>query len=277
MDSNENNSDSKISKERLTSSNTAECITLESKDINDNKQKHADEDNINILNSDKNTKQNNQTQQSCSKSIVRESVSNWKSENLSKYDLSEVIGRGTFGIVYRAKMNPDLDFRNEESQNLYALKEIIMENETEGFPITALREIMLLKRLKHPNIIDFKEIVMNPQTYKVYLVFEYMAHDLSGIIDRNIKFPSNVVKYILWSLCKGLQYLHANNVLHRDIKSSNVLVSEQGQVKLADFGLAKVFNPKFLTNRVVTLWYRSPELLLGANMYDGSVDVWALG
>lgn len=181
-----------------------------------------------------------------------------------------------------------------------------MQNEKEGFPITALREIMLLKKIKHENVVELLDIVIsskkenlnssitanrnlatsdnkkytNSRKQEVYLVFDYMEHDICGILERGIELSSRVIKYIVLSVIKGLDYLHKNNILHRDIKSSNILINNKGDVKITDFGLAKAFNPnlsKMFTNRVVTLWYRAPELLLGSNKYDCSVDIWSLG
>jgi serine/threonine protein kinase len=238
--------------------------------------------------------------------LIRHSVFDWKSDAIDNFELLELVGKGTFGAVYKAKLKSDKLINNEfqinkeklvinsnnninnadkikEKHNnkiidFYALKEILTDKEKEGFPITALREIMLLKRIKHPNVIQLQDVVMNRTNNKVYLVFEYMEHDLAGLLDRKYTFSLEQVKYIFFSLLQGLQYLHSQNILHRDIKSSNVLINNEGDIKLADFGLAKMCNFKYLmTNRVVTLWYRAPELLLGENQYDYSIDIWAMG
>lgn len=236
--------------------------------------------------------------------IIRHSVFEWKSEPIDKFDLLELVGKGTFGAVYKAKLkngmqinsnmmeiensdeltlnlNENLSNHEKETKKkveFYALKEILTDKEKEGFPITALREIMLLKRIKHENVIQLQDVVINRSNNKVYLVFEYMEHDLAGLLDRKYTFSTEQIKYIFFSLLKGLQYLHNQNILHRDIKSSNVLINNEGDIKLADFGLAKMCNFKYLmTNRVVTLWYRAPELLFGENQYDYSIDIWAMG
>lgn len=207
--------------------------------------------------------------------LNRVPIKNWVCNEIDKYELLDLVGRGTFGIVHKAKI------KNEDKSNsiLYAIKEILMDKEKEGFPITALREIMILKRLKHKNIIDLIEIVVNSKR-GAFLVFDYMDHDLSGLIKRKINFSVPIIKYILYNTLEGLSYLHSNNIIHRDLKSSNILVNNKGEIKIADFGLARSFNPnlkKNFTNRVVTLWYRSPELLLGSREYDEAVDIWALG
>ena len=151
-----------------------------------------------------------------------------------------------------------------------------MDNEKEGFPITAVREIMILKQLHHKNIINLLEIITSKPTEKnknrgnTYLVFEYMEHDLNGLIDRKVSFEIPQIKCIMHQVLSGIQYLHNNNIMHRDIKGANILLNNKGEVKIADFGLARIFNTNSgfranYTNRVVTLWYRSPELLLGNN------------
>lgn len=203
--------------------------------------------------------------------MIRESCMKWPSRKADIYELINLVGKGSFGKVYKAKLKSG-------DNELFALKQILMENEKEGFPITAIREAMLLKKIQNDNIINLIEIVT--QEKNVFLVFEYMDHDLCGLLSRQIKFSPAVIKYIIYSILKGTEYLHSNNILHRDLKSSNVLVSNKGDIKIGDFGLARAFNPKInrhFTNRVVTLWYRSPELLLGASQYNSSVDVWSVG
>lgn len=168
-----------------------------------------------------------------------------------------------------------------------------MENEKDGFPITAIREIKILKELNHKNIIKLKEIVTSKGTEgdpvkkgSIYLVFEFMDHDLAGLLDSpTLKAPNaqwfkpEHIKCYMKQLLEGLHYLHSNNVLHRDIKASNLLINNQGVLKLADFGLARPVSSKGgnYTNNVITLWYRPPELLLGANSYGPAVDMWSVG
>ena len=164
-----------------------------------------------------------------------------------------------------------------------------MDNEKEGFPITAIREIMILKRLNHKNILRLIEIVTSKPKEKnkfrgnVYLVFEYMEHDFSGLFKKfkpNFTIPQ--IKCILYQILCGIGYLHKCNIIHRDIKSANILLNNNGEVKVGDFGLARIINPnpafaKQYTNRVVTLWYRAPELLLGDTKYGFGIDVWSIG
>ena len=168
-----------------------------------------------------------------------------------------------------------------------ALKKIKTENEKQGFPITSLREIMIMKRLNHKNILQLLEVVTskpfknNNFEKNAYLVFEYMEHDLCSLIHSKIDYEKSQIKLILYQLIKGLEYLHNNNVLHRDIKPQNILLNNKGEVKIGDFGLSRIFqdnlkNKKY-TNRVVTRWYRAPELLLGDIEYGPVFDLWSLG
>lgn len=160
------------------------------------------------------------------------------------------------------------------------------------FPLTAIREIKLLKLLRHENIVNLKEIVTGKGTKgegrddskkpkgSIYMVFEYMDHDLTGLMDTpTIQFTEAQVKCFLMQILKGLEFCHRNEVLHRDIKGSNLLIDNDGNLKIADFGLARSFGEpgRKYTNRVITLWYRPPELLLGANEYGPSVDMWSVG
>ena len=115
-----------------------------------------------------------------------------------------------------------------------------------------------------------------------YLLFDYMAYDLTGLVDKKVKFKLPQIKYIMKSLLKGLDYLHSEvNLAHRDIKGANILMSAEGKVQITDFGLARILNLKnqkaTYTTRVVTLWYRAPELLLGFKNYNFSVDIWSMG
>nr|DAD41133.1 TPA_asm: hypothetical protein HUJ06_015456 [Nelumbo nucifera] len=213
--------------------------------------------------------------------------SSWGSRSVDCFEKLEQIGEGTYGQVYMA--------REIKTGEIVALKKIRMDNEREGFPITAIREIKILKKLHHENIIKLKEIVtsqgpeMDEQgkpdgnKYKgsIYMVFEYMDHDLTGLSDRpGMRFSVPQIKCYMRQLLTGLHYCHVNQVLHRDIKGSNLLIDNQGNLKLADFGLARSFSNDHnatLTNRVITLWYRPPELLFGTTKYGPAVDMWSVG
>ncbi|KAH9614390.1 hypothetical protein KSS87_019394 [Heliosperma pusillum] len=208
----------------------------------------------------------------------------WGSRSIDCFQKLELIGEGTYGQVYMA--------REIETGEIVALKKIRMDNEKEGvstdaavFPITAIREIKILKKLHHENVIKLKEIVTSPDGNKykggIYMVFEYMDHDLTGLADRpGMRFSVPQIKCYMRQLLTGLHYCHVNQVLHRDIKGSNLLIDNEGMLKLADFGLARSFSSDHngnLTNRVITLWYRPPELLLGSTRYGHAVDMWSVG
>jgi len=161
-----------------------------------------------------------------------------------------------------------------------------MDNEKEGFPITAIREIKILKVLNHKNVVRLKEIVTskgsdyNQGKGSIYMVMEFSDHDLTGLTDAGQKFTVPQIKCYMKQLLEGLAYCHAQKVLHRDIKGSNLLINNDGHLKLADFGLARAYDNEkqhAYTNRVITLWYRPPELLLGATMYGPAIDMWSAG
>jgi len=167
-----------------------------------------------------------------------------------------------------------------------ALKRVRMDNEKEGFPITAIREIKILKILNHKNVVRLKEIVTSKATDynqgkgSIYMVMEFCDHDLTGLTDAGQRFTVPQIKCYMKQLLEGLAYCHAQKVLHRDIKGSNLLINNEGQLKLADFGLARPYDTdqqRPYTNRVITLWYRPPELLLGATMYGPAIDMWSAG
>eukprot|EP01103_Thecamoeba_quadrilineata_P009468 TRINITY_DN1922_c0_g1_i4.p1 TRINITY_DN1922_c0_g1~~TRINITY_DN1922_c0_g1_i4.p1 ORF type:complete len:562 (+),score=83.55 TRINITY_DN1922_c0_g1_i4:14-1699(+) len=203
------------------------------------------------------------------------SLNGWGSRTVDMFEKLEQVGEGTYGQVWKAK--------NKNSSEVVALKKVRMDNEKEGFPITAIREIKILKELDHENIITLKDIVTSNGKGSIFMVFEYMDHDLTGLMDsRQIAgkwFTLPQIKCYMKQLLEGLYYCHKNNVLHRDIKGSNLLINNQGQLKLADFGLARPYNENSsnYTNRVITLWYRPPELILGATVYGPAIDMWSVG
>ncbi|CRL08536.1 CLUMA_CG021274, isoform A [Clunio marinus] len=199
-----------------------------------------------------------------------------------KYEKVAKIGQGTFGEVFKARAKNDTKF--------VAMKRVLMENEKEGFPITALREIRILQLLKHENVVNLIEICRTKanknNNYKsiFYLVFDFCEHDLAGLLSNvNVKFSLGEIKKVMKQLLNGLYYIHSNKILHRDMKAANVLITKTGVLKLADFGLARAISisksgqPNRYTNRVVTLWYRPPELLLGDRNYGPPVDMWGAG
>ncbi|TIB86592.1 Pkinase-domain-containing protein [Wallemia mellicola] len=187
------------------------------------------------------------------------------------YDRIGQVGEGTYGKVYKAK--------NRVSKLHVALKRIRMEQEKDGFPVTALREIKLLQQSHHDNIVRLHEMLVSKGS--VYMVFEYMENDLTGLLQHGPDlFQANHKKSLCQQMLAGLSYLHHRGILHRDMKGSNILISNQGVLKLADFGLARFYHKHRTadyTNRVITIWYRPPELLLGATSYGPEVDMWSAG
>lgn len=208
--------------------------------------------------------------------------------------IEKIVGSGTFGVVYKAVDKTD------KNQAEVALKRIRMERETQGFPVTAIREIRILNLMRnHPNIVHLREIVMYDENQKdkeitladkkfetgdVFMVFEFVDYDLSGLLKSSgANLSDQHCKCYLQQLLRGVLYLHENGVLHRDIKSANLLVTKNNILKIADWGLARTLPDETvggvakLTNPVVTLWYRSPEVIVGSKRYDKGVDIWSVG
>ncbi|KAF2113575.1 kinase-like domain-containing protein [Lophiotrema nucula] len=180
-----------------------------------------------------------------------------------------VVGAGTFGKVFKGV--------HVYTKDMVALKKIRMEGERDGFPVTAIREIKLLQSLNHYNIVKLLEVMVEKND--CFMVFEYLSHDLTGLLNHpTFKLDHAMRKDLAKQLFESLDYLHRRGVLHRDIKAANILVSNTGQLKLADFGLARFYAKRAkldYTNRVITIWYRSPELLLGETQYGPAVDIWS--
>lgn len=191
-------------------------------------------------------------------------------ERLNKID------EGTYGVVFKA--------RDKETGEIAALKRVKMDEAIDGFPLTALREVNILLSLDHPSIVNVNEVVVGSNMRFVFMVMEYAESDLKGIMDRMAststpKFTIREVKSLMQQLFSGISYLHENWIMHRDLKMTNILVTNNGDLKICDFGLARQFaDPQGkYTQLVVTLWYRAPELLLGAKNYGPAIDVWSLG
>jgi len=157
------------------------------------------------------------------------------------------------------------------------LKEIHLDSE-EGTPSTAIREISLMKELKHDNIVGLHDVIHTEN--KLMLVFEYMDKDLKKFMDTyGSSLPHDQIKSFMFQLLRGVAFCHDRHVLHRDLKPQNLLINRKGELKLADFGLARAFGIPVNTfsNEVVTLWYRAPDVLLGSRSYDTSIDIWSAG
>ncbi|KAI9501589.1 cyclin-dependent kinase 5 [Coemansia spiralis] len=189
---------------------------------------------------------------------------------MEKYQKIEKLGEGTYGIVYKAQ--------NRETNEVVALKRIRLDNEEEGVPCTAIREISLLKELKHPNIVGLFDVLHTEK--KLTLVFEFMDSDLKKFVDAyGGDLDPLTVKHLLYQLLCGIAYCHRNRVLHRDLKPQNLLINKRGDLKLGDFGLARAFGipVRSYSHEVVTLWYRAPDVLMGSRQYDTSIDIWSIG
>ena len=189
---------------------------------------------------------------------------------MERYQKMEKIGEGTYGVVYKAK--------DRVTGEIIALKKIRLEAEDEGIPSTAIREISLLKELQHPNIVRLYDVVHRER--KLTLVFEFLDQDLKkylDVCDSGLGLP--IMKSFLYQLLTGVAYCHHHRVLHRDLKPPNLLINREGQLKLADFGLARAFGipVRSYTHEVVTLWYRAPDVLLGSRKYSTPVDIWSVG
>ncbi|KAM7483349.1 hypothetical protein LguiB_007932 [Lonicera macranthoides] len=205
--------------------------------------------------------------------VAGEAIHGWVPLKADSFEKLEKIGQGTYSNVFRA--------RDLETGRIVALKKVRFDNfEPESVRFMA-REILILRRLDHPNIIKLEGIITSRLSSSIYLVFEYMEHDISGLLScPGIKFTEAQVKCYMKQLLCGIEHCHARGVMHRDIKGANLLVNNEGVMKVADFGLANFCNRGHrqpLTSRVVTLWYRPPELLLGSTDYEASVDLWSVG
>lgn len=200
---------------------------------------------------------------------------------MNDYDEIKQIGEGTYGKVYRVK--------ERHSKNTKALKKIEIDKNT-GFPFTTIREIKIMKKLKHINIINLIDVYIKDNN--MYMVMEYFPYDLSALIQAKKSFSDEQIKSFTFQLLEAVKYVHSFGLVHRDIKTSNILIDKNGILKLADFGLTtnvktlqnEILDTQFLhktnnamTNRVCTLWYRAPELLLGSCNYDAKVDSWSIG
>jgi len=204
-----------------------------------------------------------------SRATRRQSLSEIGFGRIDTYTKLDKLGEGTYATVFKGK--------SRLTENLVALKEIRLEHE-EGAPCTAIREVSLLKDLKHANIVTLHDIVHTDKS--LTLVFEYLERDLKQYMDDcGAILAINNVKLFLFQMLRGLSYCHLRRVLHRDLKPQNLLINEKGELKLADFGLARAKSvpTKTYSNEVVTLWYRPPDVLLGSTEYSTPIDMWGVG
>ncbi|XP_018017988.1 cyclin-dependent-like kinase 5 [Hyalella azteca] len=191
---------------------------------------------------------------------------------MAGYEKLEKIGEGTYGTVFKAK--------NRETQEIVALKRVRLNTDDTGIPASALREIGFLKELHHKNIICLMDVLLNPNDHRLTLIFEHCDQDLKKYFDcLNGEIDPDIVKSFMFQLLRGLDFCHSRNILHRDLKPQNLLINKNNELKLADFGLARAFGipVRCYSSEMVTLWYRPPDVLFGANLYNTSIDMWSAG
>jgi len=187
-----------------------------------------------------------------------------------RYIKGAVLGEGTFGVVTKAE--------DTLTRRHVAIKKIRLGKYKEGVNFTAIREIKLLMELRHPHVIELVDVF--PHKRNLNLVFEMCESDLEAVVkDKFLPLGTPEVKSYVKMTLEAVAYCHASWVLHRDLKPNNLLIAPNGALKLADFGLARVFgspNRRF-THQVFARWYRAPEQLLGSKAYGPGVDMWAIG
>ncbi|XP_021367362.1 cyclin-dependent kinase-like 1 isoform X8 [Mizuhopecten yessoensis] len=189
---------------------------------------------------------------------------------MEKYDKLGRIGEGSYGVVFKC--------RNKDTGGIVAIKRFVESEDDPLIKKIAMREIRMLKQLKHPNLVNLIEVFRRKK--RLHLVFEYVDHTVLHELER---FPRGVsedlIKKIVSQLLEAVNYCHSRNCIHRDVKPENILLSTERQVKLCDFGFARVLTGPSdnYTDYVATRWYRAPELLVGDPKYGPPVDVWAIG
>ncbi|XP_058090092.1 probable serine/threonine-protein kinase At1g09600 [Magnolia sinica] len=206
-------------------------------------------------------------------SVAGEAIDGWLPRKAESFEKLDKIGQGTYSNVFKA--------RDLETGKIVALKKVRFVNTDPESVRFMAREIHILRRLDHPNVMKLEGLVTSRMSSTLYLALEYMEHDLAGLAAApDVKFTEPQIKCYMQQLLRGLEHCHSRGVLHRDIKGSNLLIDNNGNLQITDFGLATFFKPNQeqpLTSRVVTLWYRPPELLLGATEYGVAVDLWSTG
>ncbi|XP_072507610.1 cyclin-dependent kinase 6 isoform X2 [Notamacropus eugenii] len=195
-----------------------------------------------------------------------------------QYECVAEIGEGAYGKVFKAR-----DLKN--GGRFVALKRVRVQTGEEGMPLSTIREVAVLRHLEtfeHPNVVRLFDVCTVSRTdreTKLTLVFEHVDQDLTTYLDKvpDPGVPTETIKDMMFQLLRGLDFLHSHRVVHRDLKPQNILVTSSGQIKLADFGLARIYSFQMaLTSVVVTLWYRAPEVLLQSS-YATPVDLWSVG
>ncbi|KII93244.1 hypothetical protein PLICRDRAFT_171027 [Plicaturopsis crispa FD-325 SS-3] len=190
------------------------------------------------------------------------------------YERLNQIEEGSYGVVFRA--------RDKQTGDIVALKKLKLDDEKHGFPITALREVNALMSCRHPNVVGIREVVVGDTLTQVFVVMDFIEHDLKSLLTvMPSPFLQSEIKTLMLQLISAVGHCHSQWILHRDLKTSNLLMNNRGTIKVADFGLARRYGDPVgvggMTQLVVTLWYRAPEILLGAKTYSTAVDMWSVG
>ncbi|WFC98864.1 [pyruvate dehydrogenase (acetyl-transferring)] kinase [Malassezia yamatoensis] len=208
---------------------------------------------------------------------------------LKRYRVLGFLSSGTYGRVYKAQEVRPLTESHREA-GVYAIKKFKPDREGNsalftGISQSAIREIVINRELRHDNVVKMREVMLEDNA--IFLVYEYIEHDFLQMIHHHLTISRTPISYtvirsLLWQVLKGVQYLHESWIMHRDLKPANILVTRHGVVKIADLGLARVYReplvPLYTSDLVVvTIWYRAPELLLGARHYTPAIDLWAVG
>ena len=192
-------------------------------------------------------------------------------KRLNEFRKVRKIGEGTYGEVYEA-----IDTTNNRR---VAMKKMRIENKDEGIPITALREMCILKHLRHENVVQLYEIIQDVD--KIVLIFEYADMDLKMYVDKEKGIKDlKIIQQFTLQILNGLYYCNINRIIHRDLKPQNLLlITSEMKLKLCDFGLSRLFSLPMgkMTHEIITLWYRPPEVLLGIENYTTKVDSWSIG
>lgn len=186
------------------------------------------------------------------------------------YTKLQILGQGSYGIVYKAQ--------NQQTKEIVAMKEIKLQSKDEGMPAFAIREIALLKELKNDNIVKLYDVIHSQNS--LTLIFEYCDYDLKRYMEQySNHLPKEDIIYFSYQILNALRFIHNNNIMHRDVKPQNLLIKQNKELKLADFGLARsTFLPmNQFSTEVITQWYRPPEILLNIASYDFPIDIWSAG
>jgi len=188
------------------------------------------------------------------------------------FDNLDLVGSGAYGQVCSAV--------DKRSGNQVAIKKLSRPFQSVMHAKRAYREIRLLRHMKHENVISLID-TFTPQTSlgnfeDVYLVTSLMGADLNNIMKVQ-HLTDEHVQFLIYQLLRGLKYIHSAAIIHRDLKPSNLAVNENCELKILDFGLARLAADDSMTGYVATRWYRAPEIMLNWMQYDEQVDVWSVG